>query len=195
MAFQYRYKAFALRTRLTGLLRRNSKAVMIVSILIILTFSFYLITSGVTAYITYTENLETDLNETQKELDITKASMEECSKNLADTRDDLNSCNSNLDQSRSQLSACENERSELRTRNSELDSQLSTCNAEREDFKARYENRLEAFNTLVRNSVKAACCSFDDVSSGATKNWGIVDNKIVCTGDYHVNCSTGETDF
>lgn len=195
MAFRYKYKAFDIRTRLMGNLRKNGKSITIVSILIVLTLSFYLITSSVTAYITYTENIEKVLNETKKELDVTKASMEECSKNLASTRDDLNSCNSNLDQSRSQLSTCENERNELRTRNSELESQLSACNTEKEDFKARYENRLSAFNNLVRSSVRALCCSFGDIVSEATKNWGIVDDKIVCTGNYHVNCSTGETDY
>jgi len=195
MVFQYKYKAFTFRTKFMELIKSNRKPITIASFLIILTFSFYLITSGVTAYITYTEALETELNETKKELDITKASMEECSKSLASTRNDLNSCNSNLDQSMSQLSTCENERNELSTRKSELESELSTCNAEREDFKTRYENRLTAFNTLVRNSVKAICCSFDDVSSGATKTWGIVDDKIVCTGDYNVNCATGETEY
>jgi len=195
MAFQYKYKAFALRTRLTGALRRSSKSVTIVSILIVLILSFYLITSSVTAYITYTENIEKELNETSKELSITKASMEECSKNLVSTRDNLNSCNSNLEQSKSQLSTCENERSTLQTRKSELELQLSNCTAEREDLRARYENRLAAFNSVVKNSVRAICCSFGDVVSGAPKNWGIVDNKIVCTGSYNVNCSTGETDF
>ena len=79
--------------------------------------------------------------------------------------------------------------------NSELDSQLSSCSAEREDLKAKYEGRADAFNNLVRNSVKAICCSFNDADAGITKNWGIVDNKIVCTGEYVVNCTTGATNY
>jgi len=149
----------------------------------------------VTGYITYTENLEIEFNETQKELDITTASLDECSKNMANIKEGLTSCNSELDQSRSQLTTCENERNELRTKNSELDSQLSTCNAESEDLKARYESRLSAFDNLVRNSVKAICCSFNDIDAGLTKNWGIVDDKIVCTGGYSVNCTSGATDY
>jgi septal ring factor EnvC (AmiA/AmiB activator) len=195
MAFQYKYKAFAISTRLTGALRRSSKSVTIVSVLIVLILSFYLITSNVTAYVTYTENIEKKLNETAKELVITKASMEECSKNLASTRDNLNSCTADLDQSKSQLTTCNSERSALQTRKSELESQLSNCTAEKEDFRTRYENGLAAFNSIVKNSVRAICCSFGDVVSGTTKNWGIVDNKIVCTGSYNVNCSSGETDF
>ncbi len=195
MAFQYRYKAFTISNKLLGVLKRNSRATTIVSILIILIFSFYLITSSVTGYITYTENLEAKLNETEKDLEITKASMEACSNNLADTRDDLNSCNAGLGQSQSQLSTCEIQRNDLTEENSQLESDMAVCDSERADYLNMYETRLEAFNNLVRNSVKAICCSFNDIDSGTTKEWGIADNKIVCTGGYQVNCGTGETNY
>jgi septal ring factor EnvC (AmiA/AmiB activator) len=195
MAFQYRYKAFTISNKLMGVLKRNSRATTIVSILIILTFSFYLITTGVTGYITYTENLEAKLNETEKDLEITKSSMEACSNSLADTRGSLSSCNSDLSQSTAQLSTCEIQRNDLTAENSQLESDLSTCDAERADYINMYETRMEAFNNLVRNSVKAICCSFSDIDSGTTKDWGIEDNKIVCTGGYQVNCDTGETNY
>jgi uncharacterized phage infection (PIP) family protein YhgE len=70
--------------------------------------------------------------------------------------------------------------SSLQNISSSLQGQLTNCNA-----------NMTTYQMVVQNSVRAVCCSFGDVQAGATKNWQIFSNNIICSGNNTVNCGTG----
>jgi len=72
---------------------------------------------------------------------------------------------------------------------------MNECEAEKTTIQGDYNKLLEDLKDVIRDSVRSRCCSYDDVWSGVTKNWDIVDNEITCSGNYTVRCDTGETDY
>lgn len=67
---------------------------------------------------------------------------------------------------------------------SQIGGYIDSCNADRKAL----------VNTLV-NFVKAVCCSYDDASAGRDLRWSLQGGKIVCSGEFKINCATGVTNY
>ena len=82
------------------------------------------------------------------------------------------------------LDSCKNRESQSLTQINQLGTDLSSCNSEKKDF----------LNT-VKKSVRAVCCSFNEIQEGKELNWSISGNEIICSGEFSVDCGNGNTDY
>jgi septal ring factor EnvC (AmiA/AmiB activator) len=157
-------------------------------------FSFvallYVINYGITGFVTYQENIESELNDVTSELAETKtelskniAEKETCLTDLATESSNLISCRSNLQKGQADIIECE---SSLSAANQQLDA----CRNDKESLELLLQERESSYNELLRNSVINTCCSVFDVRSGNTVSWSLENNKIVCdTGGNAINCT------
>lgn len=194
MAFKYSYKPRS-KNRLFDFAGKNSRNVGLFLLAVALISSFSLLSDRITGYVTYTSDLESTLNETLQQLNIESRLKAECIANLDSTKSGLNLCNDKLTSSQSYLVTCEKDRGELKSYSDQLNSLFSACDVERADMKTKLANETENFKSIVRNSVKAICCSFGDALSGAVRRWGIENSQIVCSGNFSVNCTAGNTNY
>lgn len=183
MAFDYRYSQ-----------KRNTKPLIIIAVSAVLIAAFYFITSN-TAYVSYTENLEAELNKTRVSLETTENEKSQCLKDLFEKISMSDKCNSDLIEKTSDFTNCDVERSGMMSYINTVNSSLSSCMNERQNLQGLYLNESENFRALVRNSAASICCSFRDVQNGAVIRWDIINNSIVCNGNYTINCSTGMTSY
>ncbi len=194
MPISYSYRPRS-SSRVAEQLRKNSKSVGLSILAIALIFSFSILSGRITGFVTYASDLESTLNETAKQLDIESQLRATCDSALASTKSGLSLCNDKLYSSQGYLVTCEKDRDDLSSYSARLNEQFSSCDAQREELNAKYTNETENYKTIVRNSVKAICCSFGDLQIGNSRNWGITNNQIVCGGNYTVNCTTGSTNY
>ena len=119
---------------------------------------------------------EKSLLQCNDELNYSKAKIAECYNETTQLK-------SQLDQLKSQL---EDERKECEQNIAELESNITTCNSQK-----------QALLDIVKNSVRAFCCSFGAIQQGLQVSWDIRGSQIICGGDgeYTVNCATGTTNY
>ncbi len=194
MAISYSYKPGS-NSRVAEYLRKNSRNIGMSVLALSLIFSFSVLSGRITGFVTYTADLESVLNETTKQLNTESRLRAECDSDLTRTASSLSECNGKLTSSQSYMVACEKDRDELKSYSDSLNSLFSSCDTERADVKIKYANETENYKQAVKNSVKAICCSFGDAQSGTVRLWEMENNRIVCTGNYTVNCTTGTTNY
>jgi len=198
MAIKYNYKPrYKNRSlgRVLELAKENSRTMGFLVLAIALIFSFSMLSNRITGYATYTSDLESSLNETLQQLNTESHLKAVCNANLDSTRADLTLCNDKLSSSQNYLVSCEKDRNDLKSYSDQLNSLFSFCDVERADLKTKYANETENYRVVVRNSVKAICCSFGDATTGTVRSWGIENNQIVCSGNFSVNCTNGDTNY
>ncbi len=183
MAYEYRYGQ-----------KKNTKHIVIAAVSAALIFSFYLITSN-TAYVSYTESLETELNRTISELAAIEGEKTQCLKDLLEKISVSDKCSAELSEKSANLIFCENDRTNMKTYISSVNSSLASCMSEKQSLQNIYANESGNFRALVKNSAASICCSYRDVQRGSAVSWSITNNSIVCEGSYVVNCSTGVTSY
>lgn len=194
MAYEYSYDK-----------KYNTKPVIIIAVSAVLIFLFYFITSN-TAYVSYTESLESELNKTKASLEAAENGKTQCLKDLFEKIGASDRCNSELSEKASDFANCDADRSGMMSYINTVNSSLSNCMGERQGLQSLYANESENFRVLVRNSAASICCSFRDAQRGSVINWGIANNSMVCEGmpndassmrlsTYTVNCSTGATSY
>ncbi|HLD38989.1 MAG TPA: hypothetical protein VJB05_01605, partial [archaeon] len=128
------------------------------------------------------------LNETKANLVILQAEKDVCLASLNYTDNDLKVCQGVLSSKATLLNTCDTEKTSL---NNSLTNTVSSLNA----CKTEKDSAIQTSRQLVRNSVKAICCSYGDVQVGFVRNWDIFNDSITCTGIYTVNCGTGQTNY
>jgi gas vesicle protein len=105
-------------------------------------------------------------------------------------------CNDELNYSNTKIAECYNETTQLKSQLqdetqkceqniAELESSITTCNSQK-----------QAFLDILKNSVRATCCSFGAIQQGLELSWDISGSQIICgDGNYTVNCGTGTTNY
>ncbi len=186
---EYRYSSQTKEERLRAFLNKNKKHVAVSAVIaVFLVASFYVSNSVITAYATYNTDLEQQLEDIEEALVDARAQKDSCRISLENANADIERCGSNLTSTGQLLEACRSEIDKFSNALQNLSSAFTACEAEK-------ESALQSLKQLVRNTVKAICCSYGDVQSGVVGNWGIVGDSITCSGNYTVNCSSGETNY
>lgn len=105
-------------------------------------------------------------------------------KELSKKENQLNLTEQNLGLCKEETISLKEQNAKSKDEISQLEISLDACSADKKTL----------VNTLV-NFVKAVCCSFDDTSKGRELKWSLRDGKIVCDGEFKINCATGVTDY
>lgn len=174
---------------------KRSKQLAVAGVIILFVGTFYFMGNTLTSYATYNKNLEMQLNNTQGQLLQEQEMKEQCEASLSAAKDGLNTCNADKIFTSAKLESCQNNVVQLNRNVNELTNKSSNLSSSLDACKNSYSSTLESYRQLARNSVKAICCSFGDVQSGAARNWNITNNNIVCSGNYTINCTSGESNY
>ena len=174
---------------------KKARHIAVAAVVVFLIGSFYLVGKTITTYATYSKSLETELNDTQNALLQEQEQKEACESLLGTAQSSLGVCSSNLDSAKGSLNSCQNNVAQLSrdvntlsNKSASLSRSLDACNAEK-------DTSSQSHKQLARNSVRAICCSFSDTQSSVVRNWNVVNNSIVCSGGYTINCTSGESNY
>ena len=142
-------------------------------------------------------DLETQLSEAQNTIDVLTDEKDSCSDELNETEEEALACEGDLLDTETQLSETENQLTECTEERDSTQEDLSMCTVEKGEIAEDLEEERENYDEIVRNSAQSKCCSVSDVITGTIKRWDIVSKDIVCSdsGEYKVDCKTGETDY
>ncbi len=172
----------------------NRLKIIGLAILIVVVVS---LAGGMSGYMVQTTGLMVQVGDLESQLENSKVQVTKLT-------GDVNLCNNNLGQTEARVLACEND---LANRNSDLSGceiekadvqqNLDLCVQEKASTSDDLASANEDYKDIVKNSVRAKCCSVSDIIDGVTRKWSLSDNNIVCSdaGDYSVDCSSGETDY
>lgn len=166
----------------------DTKKIGIGIIAVLFIFILYSMGTVFTGYTTYTKQIEADLNSTREDLRVISAAREDCAAELGEKTALSSECSGKLSTASADLDKC---KADLSGR----ESSLNECRNEISDLKASQSSMSTGYKNLVKNSVKAICCTISDVDSGSIRNWRIENDKIICGGNFTVNCATGETNY
>jgi hypothetical protein len=179
MGSKYHYEPEGKKTeKLKSLWPENERlgiaAVIIIAVILVVSIGGYY----VTGYVTYTDNLKNE--------------KKVCDDNLLACGNNLNSCSVAITDLQTQLSSCQENANQKTT---ELQALLNNCTDEKGTLAAQAAAAIAGYKDLAKSSVKPICCSYSDMQTGAVHNWDILNNVVVCTGNYTINCTTGETNY
>ncbi len=169
-------------------LNKRGKQIGIAIIVVFLVSVFYYTGTTLTTYATYNNDLEQDLQSAKSGLAGAQSEIQTYKSSLETSNNQLRTCNSNLELSKTSLSSCSKEKSDLTDEVKVYKTAVETC-------ESKISSSGDSFKQLAKNSVKFICCSYGDVQNGGTRNWDVVGNSIICSGNYTVNCSNGETNY
>jgi adenylosuccinate lyase len=167
---------------------KNSKKITIAVIVIVVLFVVYSINAFVTGFVAYNEELENELNKFKNDFITINQSFIECRNNLDVYLTEARTCEKNLQN-------CEKQKEVTTNYSIALENIIGQCQKDKEAIMQNYTKLTENYKNIIRESVRSRCCSYDDIMNGAIKNWDIKDNKIMCSGNYTVNCTSGETNY
>jgi hypothetical protein len=191
----YSYSPSSRDERARAFFSRKGKHLLVAAVIVFFIGTFYLVGNTLTGYVTYSKDLEQQLNSTNNELSALQVQKEACDADLQNANSDigglnssLNTCTTNLFSSKLFLDSCNKDKEKLNEEKRNLSSSLDMCRAEK-------DTSAQSYRQLARNSVKAICCSFGDVQSATIRNWNITNNSIVCSGTYTINCTSGESNY
>ncbi|MFH1420448.1 MAG: hypothetical protein ABIG30_00600 [Candidatus Aenigmatarchaeota archaeon] len=162
---------------------------------VILLAAFIFVGSNVTGYMTYTDSVEKQLNETQTNLNETILLYGACQNNLINcaesdmsTSKNLESCNANMTETRSSYTL-------LELNYSKKEAILDLCVSEKESYINSYNAWKSNYNKLIVSSAKAMCCS--DNTEGLNITFTVTPmHAIDCSGvEYMINCTTGQANY
>lgn len=164
---------------------RNSKKISLFILLIAAVFSAFTVSREVTGLTTRVDQISGNLGEVQDSANFIRQERESCYSDLSYAQGSFNSCQEGLNKTEGLLNLCKNDFGELRK-------SYDSCSEQKGAAEKLLEETLAAYEDLAKNSVTAICCSFSDVRSGEVKSWGISNNTIACSGNFTVNCKSGE---
>lgn len=204
MAFHYDYKPPGRRKfkgRIEDQFKRFRKGNVITAVIIIVVIGIFAVGAfSITGFVTYTQDMEQELNETTIALDNTKVKLDECNTNLFNSLDKITDLENRLQDSSGLLIECEGVKADLNSYANELNALLTTCEGEKAEVEKNYQDSLDTIadlentrDTVIKKSARSVCCSFADVENSVIRNWTVVDNGVVCDGNHTINCGTGET--
>ncbi|MFA4819986.1 MAG: hypothetical protein WC613_03440 [Candidatus Aenigmatarchaeota archaeon] len=184
----YSYSPQSTDERARQFFSKRGKHLAIVIVVAFLFVVFYTTGIAMTTYATYSRTVEQQLNETRVNLANVQTEKNLCQASLENTSNDLKLCQTNVNSITALLDSCDKEKTLLYTNVNSLNSSLNNCKTEK-------AAAAQSFKQFIKNSVKAICCSYGDVQSGAARKWSMVNDSIICTGEYTVDCATGETNY
>ncbi|MBI4896622.1 MAG: hypothetical protein HY832_03695 [Candidatus Aenigmarchaeota archaeon] len=205
MAARYHYQPIRTEQeqRLQRLLSTNKKTVILAAAIVIALLVVYTTSTTITGFATRIGTLEQQIKTTQDTLTKTALEKETCVSTVdqaTKAKDkavaDLAGCQTTMASSQSELSSCRDARKTLEENNRQLTSMSQTCQQERITYLQKLETEVTAKNSIIRNTIRAVCCSFSDIQTNMNKTWGLTNtNAVTCSGNHTVQCGTGETDF
>lgn len=192
--FRYNYNPYSLK----NMISRKNRQLSVAAVIIFLLFFSFITVNGITGYITYQKNTESEINAIKSIIDVNDAkikaltsSKETCESNLQTKASELIACDDKLLQDNTYLIKCEEERNVLQNYSSELNALIAKCEEERSNLNVSYENLSVRFNVLVQKTAVDICCR----PGIEISNWSISSNGIVCSGEFMANCSSGKTNY
>lgn len=169
-------------------INKRGKQMVIAVAVVFLVGIFYFTGTTLTTYATYNKNLEQELTDTKGDLATSQSEADACQQSLETSNNQLQTCNSDLSTSKSSLKSCTKETSDLKDEVYAFKSAVEKC-------EGKMTSSSDSFMQLARNTVKGMCCSFGDMQNGAVRDWNVVNNSIICSGNYTINCATGGTNY
>ena len=169
------------------LLSSRSKIIITAVIAVIFIFTVFFAASSLTAFVANTNGISLRMDEMENELNASIAARDICMANLGYKAQRLESCSNKYMATKSDFDSCKANEDALVKQNSKIQSELSGCNSEL----AKNEVVVNSFKNIVRDSVKLICC----VPGIKTSSWSVDMDKIICTGNYTINCDSGETSY
>ena len=174
--------------RARSFLKGRGRQIGIAIVVLFLIGVFYFTGSTLNAYATYNKDLESDLASAQSNLVAAQSEIQTYKSSLETSSNQLQTCNNDLSLSEISLGTCTKEKSNLTDEVQVYKSAVATC-------ESKIASSGDTFKQLARSSAKPICCSFGDMQNGAVRNWDVLNNSITCSGNYTVNCSSGETNY
>jgi hypothetical protein len=159
-----------------------------ISLLILLLgfgFSFAAMNYKLTGMTVGNGDVEQNIVRSQESMNFLMQERETCFNDLNSARASYNGCQLDLVKEGNLFDECTAAKDIIETN-------YTVCQLSRDLLETQLTKKISDFDMLAKNSVTSICCSFSDFKAGTIKNWGIVDNNIQCTGDFKVNCTTGE---
>lgn len=164
----------------------NSRKISLVILLLAVSFVIFRAGNSITTLATYEEGVEETVQRTNEAVDFVRQEREQCYQELENTEAGLEACDFSLEKAELGVSVCN-------TARKDAEEGRNVCEAEKESAETQLQQEQENYKQVVKNTVRAICCSFNDVQQGTTREWGLEENKIVCSGSFTVNCGSGET--
>lgn len=156
----------------------NKKHIAIYALCLLLIASVFFYSNAITGYVTYSESL-------QKEVNDTKTGLVLCKTDLSNSESVFSSCKSDLSTAQSDLQATQSNLDICTGRINTLNSNVVECTKEKESLKQQFQSAQQNYQSIATNSAKVICCR----PGLASTNWDISNNSIVCTGSQLLNCT------
>ncbi|GEM_PF-3797746 len=162
----------------------HSKKISLLILFAGVVFSLFIVSKNVTGLTTGIEKTQENLGHAQDSINFLMQEREGCYGDLDYARNNFNSCQSSLGSASTNLNLCKSEKTELQQ-------SYNACIADKKNAQEQLSSKTTDYDELAKNSVRGLCCSYSDFQSGSMKNWAIVNNSISCSGNYTVNCTSG----
>ncbi len=171
------------------------KKITVLAVSIIIVFSIFVVSSNMTGFFFYAEDIKTKLNQTTEERNLALAEKEDCENKLFSCAENLDVCASGLSDCSSVKDDCLVDRDNCRTKFDDLNNKYNVCVDDRGLYKTGFDecstNLSELRNDFDQLSFSSsgmktnyrnlACCVSKLGQTGVSKMyWKMVDNKIVC---------------
>lgn len=181
--------------RLRNFTIKNSKNLSIIILVIVLMIVSYSINSVITGYTVYSEELEKEVENYKEQYETANQNYEDCKNTVDEYKSEAEQCRDDIKTHEASLQECEKEKEIQAKYSTALQDIVNECESEKSSMQEDYDRLLENYKDVIRDSVTSRCCSYSDIRNDVTKNWDIIDNEIICSGNYTVNCGTGETNY
>ena len=191
----YRYSPSSKDEQARSFLNKRGRQLAVSAVIIFLLTMFYFTGNALTGYITYSSDLESQLNNAKNALVVSEGQKDSCQTSLGNTKAELNACNNNIVSAKTDLEKCSTESSQFNKQVEILNGKLKDVSSSLDECKSQQASLYGFYDQLARSSIKPICCSFGDEQLAALRNWNIINNSIVCNGNYTVNCSSGESNY
>ncbi len=164
---------------------KNSKKISLFILFVAVVFFAFTVSREITGLTTNVEKIHENLEDAQNSVNFIMQERETCYSDLNYAQNSFNNCMNDLGSTESKLSLCTGEKADLQKA-------YDACQEQKKTAESLLEEKTSSYDELAKNSVTAICCSFSDSRSGVVKNWNIVNNNVVCSGNFTVNCTSGE---
>ncbi len=144
----------------------------------------YVITSGITGYLTTTSNLTYQLNETSAELSKLKISYDELVAQSEKCLSDLESCKDEKTTCQIDLTTCKKYRESLE----EQIGNMSALEVENAELRNELDEREKDVENLIKSYVQTVCC-LQQKANPDIRYYEIVDGWISCSSEKGVEFS------
>jgi len=169
----------------------NNKTVIATVFIVVGIFALYSMTTAVTGYYAYQEDLENELNQTKQDLANAKALQEQCKKDLTTCSSEKVTYLTELSDTKGFLEACEEDRDDYKREwndcKDEIDAMnddLNECEEDRDEYEDKWDDCRDDkealqndYNSLRNNYIEDKCCAG---FPGQTIYWKLSGQEILC---------------